>query len=87
MIAHTFVRHHLTCLKVHPGAPGCSDLVDVVAQLVAAVFAAAEAQALVKGFFRATAVSQALLILIHQRVDEQVHRTLVRTFHQLVHVC
>lgn len=54
---HTFVRHHLPCLKVHPGASGCSDFVDVVAQLVAAVLPAAEAQALVKGFFGATAVS------------------------------
>lgn len=84
---HTFVGHHFTCLQVHPAAPGCSDLVDVVAQLVAAVLAAAEAQALVKGFFGAAAVSQALLILIHQRVDEQMHRALMRTFHQLVHIC
>lgn len=87
MFGHTFVGHHLTCLKVHPGAPGFLDLVDVVAQLVAAVLAAAEAQALVKRFFGAAAVSQALLILIHKGVDEQVHRALMRTFHQLVHVC
>lgn len=66
MFVHTFVRHHLPCLQEHPGAPGGSDLVDVVAQLVAAVLAAAEAQAFIKGFFRAAAIGQALLILIHQ---------------------
>lgn len=70
MFVYTFIRHHFTCLEVHLGAPGCSDLVDIVTQLVAAVLPAAEAQTLVKGFFGATAVSQALLVLIHQRVNE-----------------
>lgn len=83
----TFVRHHFTGLEVHLGAAGHADLVDVVAELVAAVLSAAEAQALVKGLFGVAAVGHALLLGVQQRVDEQVDGSLVGTFDELVHIC
>lgn len=83
----TFVRHHFTSLKVHLDAAGHADLVDVVAQLVAAVLPAAEAQTLVEGLSGVAAVGQALLLGVQQRVDEQMDRALVGTFDKLVHIC
>lgn len=83
----TFVRHNVTGLEVHLGTAGRTDLVDVVAELVAAVLAAAQAQALVESLFGVAAVDHALLLGVHQRVDEQVDGALVGTFDQLIHVC
>lgn len=83
----TFVRHHVTSLEVHLAAAGHADLVDVVAECVAAVLPAAEAQAFVEGLLGAAAVDQALLLGVQQRVDEQVDGALVGTFDQLVHIC
>lgn len=83
----TFVRHHFTGLEVHLSAAGHADLVDVVAELVAAVLPAAEAQTLVKGLFRVATVGHALLLGVQQRVDEQVDGALVGTFDKLVHIC
>lgn len=62
-------------------------MVDVVAQLVAAVLPAAEAQALVEGLLGAAAEGRALLVGVDQRVDEQVDGALVGALDQLVHVC
>lgn len=83
----TFVRHHFTGLEVHLSAAGHADLVDVVAELVAAVLSAAEAQTLVKGLFGVATVGHALLLGVQQRVDEQVDGALVGTFDKLVHIC
>lgn len=82
----TFVRHHVTGLEVHLGAAGHADLVDVVAERVAAVLPAAEAQAFVEGLLGVAAVDQALLLYVQQRVNEQVNGALVGTFDQLVHI-
>ncbi len=86
-LTFTFVRHHITGLQVHLGAAGPADLVDVVAELVAAVFPAAEAQTLVEGLLGVAAIGQALLLSVQQRVDEQVDGALMGTFDKLVHVC
>lgn len=83
----TFVRHHFPGLEVQLGATGCADLVDVVAELVAAVLPAAEAQAFVEGLLGIAAVGHALLLGVDQRVDEQVDGALVGTLDQLVHIC
>ncbi len=83
----TFVRHHFTGLEVHLGAAAHADLVDVVAELVAAVLPAAEAQTLVEGLFGVAAVGHALLLDVQQRVDKQVDGALVGTFDELVHIC
>lgn len=79
-------RHHVAGLEVHLGAPGAADLVDAVAEFVAAVLAAAQAQALVEGVSGAAAIRPALVRPVHQRVDEQVNGALVRAFDDLVHV-
>lgn len=86
-LVFTFVRHHFTGLEEHLGAAGHADLVDVVAELVAAVLPAAEAQTLVEGLFGVAAVGHALLLGVQQRVDEQVDGALVGTFDELVHIC
>lgn len=62
-------------------------MVDVVAELVAAVLPAAEAQAFVEGLLGTAAVGHALLVGVEQRVDEQVDGALVGTLDQLVHIC
>lgn len=83
----TFVRHHFTGLEVHLSAAGHADLVDVVAELVAAVLPAAEAQTLVEGLFGVAPVGHALLLSVQQRIDEQVDGAFVGTFDKLVHIC
>lgn len=83
----TFVRHHFTSLQVDLGAAGRTDLVDVVADLVAAVPPAAEAHTLAEGLFGVAAVGQALLLDVQQGVDEQVDGALMGTFDELVHIC
>lgn len=82
----TFVRHHITGLEVHLGAAGHADLVDVVAELVAAVLSAAQAQALVEGLLGVAAVGHALLLGVEQGVDEQVDGALMGAFDELVHI-
>ena len=83
----TFVGTHVAGLEEHLGAAGHADLVDVVAQLVAAVLPAAQAHALVEGLSGVAAVRHALLLRVQQRVDEQVDGALVRTLDKLVHIC
>lgn len=61
----TFEGHHLACLQVHLGTSPGAHLVHLVAQLVAAVLTAAEAQALVEGLLGGAAVGGALLLLVH----------------------
>lgn len=83
----TFVRHHFSGLKVHLSAAVHADLVDVVAELVAAVLSAAQAQTLVEGLSRVATVGHALLLGVQQGVNEQVDRAFVGTFDKLVHIC
>lgn len=83
----TFVRHHFPGLEVQLGTAGRANLVDIVAELVAAVLPTAEAQAFVEGLPGIAAVGHALLLGVDQRVDEQVDGALVGTLDQLVHIC
>ena len=83
----TVVWHHVTRLEVHLGTAGRADLVDVVAELVATVLSATEAQALVEGLLGVAAVGHALLLDVQQRVDEEVDGALMGTLDQLVHIC
>lgn len=82
----TLKRHHVPGFEVHFCTPAAADLVDVVAEFVAAVLATAQTQALVEGVFGAAAVRPALVRLVHQRVDEQVNGALMGAFDNLVHV-
>ena len=82
----TFVRHHFARFEVHLGAAGRADLVDVVAELVAAVLPAAEAQAFVEGLLGVAAEGCALLVGVEQGVDEEVDGALVGTLDQLIHI-
>lgn len=83
----TFVGHHFTSLEVHRCAARRADLVDVVAELVAAVLPAAEAHPLVEGVLGVAAIGHALPLVVQQGVDEQVDGALVGAFDELVHVC
>lgn len=83
----TFVWHHVTSLEVHLGAAGRADLVDIIAELVAAILPAVEAHPLVKGLLGVAAVCHALLLGVQQRVNKQVDGALVGAFDELVHVC
>lgn len=86
-LTFTFVRHNSTSHKVHLSTAGHADLVDVVAELVAAVLSAAQAQTLVEGLSRVAAVGHALQLGVQQGVNEQVNRALVGTLDDLVHIC
>lgn len=83
----TFVWHHVTRLEIHLGTAGGADLIDVVAELVAAVLSAAEAQALVEGLFGVATVGHALLLDVQQRVNEEMDGALMGTLDKLVHIC
>lgn len=86
LLGLTLVRHHFAGLEVHLGAAGRADLVDVVAELVAAVLPAAEAQAFVEGLLGVAAEGHALLVGVEQGVDEEVDGALVGALDQLVHI-
>lgn len=62
-------------------------LVDVVAQRVAAVPPTVQADASVEAAFVSTPVRRALLVLVEQRVDEEVDRSLVGAFDRLLKTC
>lgn len=59
----TFVWHHFSGLQVHLAASACAHTVDLVAQFVATVLAAAEAHALIEGLLVAAAVGHSLMFL------------------------
>lgn len=63
------------------------NLVDVVAQRVAAVPPAVQADASVEASLVSARVRRALLVLVEQRVDEEMDRSLVRTFDRLLKTC
>lgn len=83
----TFIWHHISGIHVHLAASACANFVDSVAHLVAAVLVAAEAHALVEAVFGAAAISHAFLLLVHQRVDEQMNGALMGALHDLIHIC
>lgn len=80
----TFVRHLRACLQVELLAAAAADLLDVVAQRVAAILATVQADAFVKDAVVPAPVGRALLVLVQQRVDEQMDGSLVSAFHRLL---
>lgn len=80
----TFERHPGACLQVEPLAGATASLLDVVAQSVAAVLPAVQTDALVEAAVVAAPVGSALLVLIQQRVDEEMDRSFVSAFHRLL---
>lgn len=77
----TFVRHLRTSLQVHLAASFGSDLVDLVAHVVATVLSAAQAETFLKGFFGIAPVRLTWIFFIQQRVNEEMNRTLVGALH------
>lgn len=70
-------------LGVHLHVASLADLADVVAHRVAAALAAAQTHASVEGVAAAAPVRLGRLLLVQQRVDEQVDRALVLTLHRI----
>lgn len=84
MTNHTFVRHPRPCFQVEPLAGARANFLDIIAECVAAILPAVQTDALVKGAVVAAPVGHALLVFIEQRVDEEMDRALMGTFHCLL---
>lgn len=80
----TFVRHDGAGLHVQPPASTGADLLDVVAQSVATVLSAVQADALLEDAVVSALVGHVLFVFVQQGVDEQVDRSLVSTLHCLL---
>lgn len=76
---HTFEGHVSPGFQVHLAVPLVPDPAGVVADAVAAVLAAAQADALLEATGIGALKREALLVLVHQGVHEEVHRPLVLT--------
>lgn len=83
----TFVGHLRTSLQVHLAAPFGSDLVDLIAYIVAAILSATQAEPFLKGFLGVAPVSLAWVFFIQQRVNKEMNGAFMGAFHQLVHIC
>lgn len=70
-------------LQVHLTVAPLAHFPGVVADVVAAVFAAAEADALLEAIGARALEGKAHVVLVHQRVHEQVHGSLVLALHHL----
>lgn len=84
---HTFVRHLGARLQVEPLAGASANLVDVVAQSVAAMPPTVQADASVEAALVSAPVGHALLVLVKQRVDEEMDGSLMGTFDCLLKPC
>lgn len=84
--SHTFVGHPRARLQeeLPAAAAAAADLPDVVAQRVAAILAAVQAGALVEDAVVPAPVGHALLVLVQQRVDEQMDGALVSALDRLL---
>jgi len=70
-----------TRLQIHLRVAPLAHLPGVVADVIAAVLAAAEADALLEAVGPRALVGEAHVVLAHQGVDEEVHGTLVLALH------
>lgn len=68
-------------LQVHFTVAPLAHLFGVVADVVAAVLAAAEADALLEAVRASALEGEAHVVPVHQRVHKQVHRSLVFALH------
>jgi len=82
----TFIGHLSSGLQVHFGVSLRSHSVDLVTQVIAAVLPATQAETLLKGLFRVAAVGHAGLFFKEKGVNEEVDGSLMRAFHQLIHI-
>lgn len=72
-----------TCLQIHFTVAPLAHLSGVVADVVAAIFAAAEADALLEAVGAGALVGKAHVVLVHQGVYKQVHSALMLALHHL----
>lgn len=72
-----------TCLQIHFTVAPLAHLPGIVADVVAAIFAAAEADALLEAIRAGALVGEAHVLLVHQRVNKQVHGALMLALHHL----
>lgn len=84
---HTFVGHLGARLQVELLAAASVKLVDVVAQSVAAMPPTVQAEASVKAALVPAPVGHVLLVLVEQRVDEEMDGSLVGAFDCLLKPC
>lgn len=66
----TFVRHPRACFQVEPLAVAAANLLDIVAERVAAILPTVQTDAFVKRAFVAAPVGHALLVFIQHGVNE-----------------
>lgn len=76
----TFERHVSSCFQVHLAVSFVAYFPGIVANAIAAVLPAAQADALLEATGIGTLKREALFILVHEGVHEEVHRPLVFTF-------
>lgn len=82
----TFVGHLRTGLQVHFAASFGSDFIDLIAQVVATVLSATQAEPFLKGLFWIAPIGFTGIFFIQQRVNEEMNGALMRALHELVHI-
>lgn len=85
--SRTFVGHPRACLQEELLAGAAVNLLNVVAQRVAAILAAVQADAFVEGTVVPAPVRHDLFVLVEQRVDEQMDGALVSALDCLLEAC
>lgn len=86
-MSHTFVGHPRTRPQEELLAAAAANLLDVVAQGVAAILATVQADASVEDAVVPAPVGHALLVLVEQGVDEQMDGSLVSALDGLLEAC
>lgn len=86
LVVEDFVGHLRASLQVHLAAPFGSDLVNLIAHVVASILSATQAEPFLKGFLRVAPVSLAGVFFVQQGVNEEMDGALMGAFHQLVHI-
>jgi hypothetical protein len=77
----TFVGHLRTGLQVHLAASFGSDLVDLIAHIVATVLSATQAEPFLKGFLGIAPVCLTWVFFVQQGVDEEMDGALMGALH------
>lgn len=70
-----------TCLQIHFTVAPLAHLSGIVADVVAAIFAAAEADALLEAIRAGALEGETHVVFVHQGVHKQVHSTLMLALH------
>lgn len=77
----TFVGHLRSSLQIHFAASFGSDLIDLVAQIVATVLSATQAESFLKGFLGIAPVGLTWVFFIQQGVNKEMNGALVGALH------